>query len=100
MAGHETSSSAEGITTQAVTEALERANTYALSEDGIDGINDWAKMVGDDDDYISLITGAERFMRDNPDVLKHRIASPDMLGLWMGLVVGAHVARQQIAPEA
>jgi hypothetical protein len=56
------------------------------------GVNDaMAEMVGDSPSYNALMAGADHFLTRYPDFLRgsDRGPAPEVMGLWMGLIIGA-----------
>ena len=66
------------------------------------GVNDaMAGMVGDPASYNALMAGADHLLARYPGFLRGetRGPAPEVMGLWMGLIVGAAVRRQGTAED-
>ncbi|MGB4759060.1 MAG: hypothetical protein WBP26_03300 [Candidatus Saccharimonadales bacterium] len=61
---------------------------------GMEQLDALAAIAGGADSYNALIEGSETFLRNDSDVLSGRAPSPAVMGLWIGLVVGAASANK------
>jgi hypothetical protein len=87
-------SSDGGISKESVDAAFAQVKQIMTNlghDDGLELNGALADMVGDADSYNALISSSEDFIRANRGFFEHRTASPTMVALWAGLVVGSSV---------
>jgi hypothetical protein len=101
MTDHEASPIDRDVSSRAVHEVLKQVVSIGDNLEGLEAVDALASMVGDDALYNSLITGSNTFMHEKPHAFRGKVASPEIHALYIGLIVGAHMARRQAGlPEA
>lgn len=84
----------ERVRVDAAFAAVAEILTKPREAGGLEINNELAEAAGSDDFYCALIAGSEAFIQQYPDIYKHRAPSPYVMGLWIGLVVGARAAQE------
>lgn len=80
------------ITQEGAEASLGQVARVLTSLGGLEQLHALTEIAGGTESYAALIASSETFIKQNPGICEGRIPAPYVMGLWIGLLAGAHAA--------